>query len=555
MVVTFAHNIMATKQSSETQPASTYATIPQLRAMLAKADQKALSDEEWLILKGLIALVINIYETVCKRAGISQVRELLFGAIRGKEPKAAAKSKEKESESETTTASVKMPKPRKKLPPGSGHGRHSADDYINAKLVQCSHEELKIGGACPDNLCTGELQDYYKDSPFIRLDAQAPIGATRYDQEILRCSDCLRCYTAKLPEGIPAEKYSSSADAAIVLYRYGFAIPFYRLAQLQTMYGIPLAASVMWARAEFAAQCLLPVFLHLYLKVAPLAETLYHDDTRVRILYPLPPITEDRTGLHTTGIVIEFEDHKIAIYQSGRKHAGENAAELLKRRPLHLQPIKKMSDAANINTSPKIPAIIFLCLSHSRGKFKKIEKIFPHECKAAIDIIGQVYDYEEQAQQMAKEQRLAYHQEHSLPLLEKLRLQMQQQLDNKDVEPVSSLGGAYYYFLDHFTELTQFTRILGAPLDNNICERILRLAAMHRKNSLFYQNDYGAFIGDVCMSIINSCRLNKVDPYQYIITIIEQATAVRFNPAAYLPWNYPKPQGVIEVDKPLVSSG
>jgi hypothetical protein len=554
MVVTFAANIMVTKQNNETQPSPTYATIPQLRAMLAKVDQKTLSDSEWLIVKGLLTLVINIYETVCKRAGISQVRELLFGAIRGKQPKAADKES-KEEESKSSSAAVKVPKPRKKLPPGCGHGRHSADDYINAKLVQCIHEELKIGGVCPDNLCTGHLQDYYKDSPFIRLDAQAPIGATRYEQEILRCSDCLRCYTAKLPEGIPAEKYSASADAAIVLYRYGFSIPFYRLAKLQTMYGIPLAASVMWARAEFVAQCLLPVFLHLYLKVAPLGETLYHDDTRVRILYPLPSKIDDRTGLFTSGMVVEYEDHKIAIYRSGRNHCGENAAELLKRRPSQLDPIKKMSDAANTNTSAKIPAIIFLCLAHSRGKFKKIKKIFPDECKAAIDIIGQVYDYEEQTQQMTKAQRLAYHQEHSLPLLEKLRLQMQEQLDNKDVEPVSSLGGAYYYFLDHFKELTQFTRILGAPLDNNICERILRLAALHRKNSLFYQNDYGAFVGDLCMSLITSCQLNEVDPNKYLITIIEQATAARFNPAAYLPWNYPKPQPVIEVEKPLVSSG
>jgi hypothetical protein len=117
------------------------------------------------------------------------------------------------------------------------------------------------------------------------------------------------------------------------------------------------------------------------------------------------------------------------------------------------------------------------------------------------------------------------------------------------------LGGAYYYFIDNFYELTQFTRVLGAPLDNNICEGILRLAALHRKNSLFYQNDKGAFVGDLCMSMISSCRLNQIDPYQYLITLIEKATAVRLNPAAYLPWNYPKPQPVIEVEQPLVSSG
>jgi hypothetical protein len=275
----------------------------------------------------------------------------------------------------------------------------------------------------------------------------------------------------------------------------------------------------------------------------------------VRILYPLPSKSEKRNGLFTTGMVIEYGEHKIAFYASGRKHAGENAAELLNRRSLQLDPINKMSDASNMNDSPKVEANLLNCLSHARGKFKKIEKIFPDESKPIIKMIGQVYDYEEESKQMTKEQRQAFHQEHSLPLMEQLRLQMQQQLDDKTVEPVSSLGSAYYYFLDHYKELTQFTRIIGAPLDNNICERILRLAALHRKNSLFYHNDIGAFVGDICMSLITCCRLNNVDPNKYIITIIEQAKAVRLNPQAYLPWNYPQSQQVIEIEKRLVSSG
>jgi transposase len=382
------------------------------------------------------------------------------------------------------------------------------------------------------------LQDYYRDyAPFIRLDGQPPIGAILYEQEIFRCSGCTRCFTAKLPANVPPEKYSPSADATIVLYRYGYFVPFNRLANIQKSYGVPLPASVQWQRAEQVANCLLPVFLYLQL-IAARGETLYQDDTKCRILQPLPPISEKRTGLFTTGLVIEYGEWKIALYSSGRKHAGENAAELLAKRPKEMQPINKMSDGSNMNNSPKMTANLLNCLAHAREKFKKLEGVFTEACRHVIEKIGEIYDFEEQTLKMTKEQRLDYHKKNSLPIMEKLRLWMAEQFEKKAVEPNDALGCAFDYFLDRFEELTQFTKILGAPLDNNVCERILRLVVLHRNNSLFYRNDMGAFIGDICMSLISSCRLNHTDPYQYLITIIENARAVRAKPENWLPWNY-----------------
>jgi transposase len=384
------------------------------------------------------------------------------------------------------------------------------------------------------------LQDYYRDyAPFIRLEGQPPVGATLYEQEIFRCSGCTRCFTAKLPTGVPPEKYSPAADATIVLYRYGFFVPFNRLANIQKSYGVPLPASVQWQRAEMVANCLLPVFLYLQL-IGARGETLYHDDTKCRILRPLAPISDKRTGLFTTGLVIEYGEWKIAIYASGRKHAGENAFELLAKRPKQMQLINKMSDGSNMNNSPKMSANILNCLTHARAKFKKIEGAFSDPCRYVIDKIGEVYDVEEQTRKMTKEQRLEYHHKNSLPIMEKLRQWMTEQFEKKAVEPNDALGCAFDYFLDRFAELTQFTSILGAPLDNNVCERILRLVVLHRNNSLFYRNDYGALVGDICMSLISSCRLNKIDPYHYLITIIEHDRAVRSKPEKFLPWNYTK---------------
>ena len=76
-----------------------------------------------------------------------------------------------------------------------------------------------------------------------------------------------------------------------------------------------------------------------------------------------------------------------------------------------------------------------------------------------------------------------------------LQTWLQKQLQEKRVEPNSSLGNAINFMLRHWAELTRFLHISGAPLDNNICERILKMAILHRKNSLTYKTERGAKVG------------------------------------------------------------
>jgi hypothetical protein len=84
---------------------------------------------------------------------------------------------------------------------------------------------------------------------------------------------------------------------------------------------------------------------------------------------------------------------------------------------------------------------------------------------------------------------------------------MRQQLDQKRVEPNSGLGQAFNYLLKQWGPLTLFLRQAGAPLDNNICERALKMAILHRKNSLGQKTQNGARLGDRFMSLIHTCRL------------------------------------------------
>ena len=122
--------------------------------------------------------------------------------------------------------------------------------------------------------------------------------------------------------------------------------------------------------------------------------------------------------------------------------------------------------------------------------------------------------------------------------MQDLHAWLHQQLDDRLTEPNSALGGAIRYMLRHWEKLTLFLRQAGAPLDNNICERALKKAILHRKNALFYKTPNGARVGDVFMSLIYTCQLNDVNPFDYLTALQRHADQVAAHPERWLPWNY-----------------
>ena len=114
---------------------------------------------------------------------------------------------------------------------------------------------------------------------------------------------------------------------------------------------------------------------------------------------------------------------------------------------------------------------------------------------------------------------------------------MAQQFATHAVEPNSGLGQAITYMQNHWDKLTLFLRVPGAPLSNNLCERALKKAILHRKNSLFYKTLNGAQVGDLFMSLIHTAELHQVEPFDYLVALLRQAAAVALDPSAWMPWN------------------
>ena len=180
------------------------------------------------------------------------------------------------------------------------------------------------------------------------------------------------------------------------------------------------------------------------------------------------------------------------------------------------------------------------CILHARRNFIDLKESFPEECRHVIESLRDIYRFDAQAKEakLSPQERLHFHQEHSQPVMNQLRGWMQAQLDQKKVEPNSGLGDAINYMLKRWETLTRFLSVPGAPLDNNITERGLKTAILHRKNSLSYRTLAGARVGDIHMSLIHTCQLNGINPFDYLMTLEQHAKAVTKAPSDWLPWNY-----------------
>ena len=345
----------------------------------------------------------------------------------------------------------------------------------------------------------------------------------------------------------------------VAILRYGTGVPHHRLERLQQSLGVPLPASTQWELMEPLREQAQPIFDALVVQAAN-APLLHHDDTTMRILDLRRPgsatadelalLAPHRKGTFTTNVLAEVESHLVALYFTGWQHAGENLAAVLRQRAADLAPPIQMCDALSRNVCPASKTILAFCLSHGRREFVSVAPSFPEECRHVLAALGEVYGFDAEAKKLGlpPEPRLVHHQTHSQPVMVRLQAWLQEKLDGKHVEPNSGLGEACGYMLKHWEPLTLFLRQAGAPLDNNRCEQALKMAILHRKNSLSYKTVNGARTGDLFMSLIHTCRLNRINPFAYLLAIATHAKEVKARPSAWLPWNYPQPETLTELD-------
>jgi transposase len=534
------------------------ATQEQLDGLLALARAASFPQPEFELLEGVLGTFVYVMQALQHaKTSLKRFRHMLFGQRTENQTNVKkaigcdAGMAPDQADGPMVPAPVDPVVPPKPASDdagkGKGHGRNGAAAYRGASVTQCIHPHVRAGDRCPD--CRdGRL---YLSAPrtIVKVVGQLPLGATVYQLERWRCRLCDAMFTSPLPEGVDARKYDDSCASMIALLRYGSGMPFHRLEGLQACLHVPLPDATQWDIVDKAAAGPRHVFGEL-IRQAAQGEVLHNDDTPGRILALMGerrakaeaagsemPKTK---AINTSGIVALLGTQKVMLFFTGPAHAGQNLAQVLAHRAKELAVPIQMCDALSANVKGDFETILSHCITHGRRKFVEVAEHFPAPCLRVIGDLAKVYRHDAHCkdQKMSDAQRLDYHQDNSGPLMLRLKIWMYRQLAERHVEPNSGLGEALRYMIKHWKELTLFLRAAGAPLDNNVCERGLKKAITHRKNSLFYRSQHGAEVGDIYMSLIYTCQSCGANPFEYLQALQKHIENVAENPQQWLPWNY-----------------
>lgn len=533
------------------------ATQAELDELLARA-KPTFTSEQYLLLERVLATFVYVMGSLqSAKASIKRLQHMLFGQrTEHKHHVLGALTVAGQPQTLEVDATDRAPDPD--VPAVStprrarllGHGRNAAQAYTSAPIVACNHLEMASGDRCPK---CGQGRVYAcPPRSIVKVVGQAPLGATVYQVERLRCRLCDTVFTAPLPAAAAAlPKYDATCASMIALLRYGSGVPHYRLEGLQASLYMPLPDATQWDIVSRAAAAPRAAFEEL-IRQAAQAPLLHHDDTPMKVLSLMAAraraeadgVKPAAKAINTSGIVAVLNEddppRKVVLFFTGHAHAGTNLERVLAHRAQALQPALQMCDALASNIVGEFKTLLGNCLTHGRRQVVDIAEQFPEAARCVIEALALVYQHDATCRQdkLCAQQRLVFHQEHSSPVMEKLHGWMDAQFDQRLVEPHSALGKALRYLIRHWDALTLFLRQAGAPLDNNLCERALKRAILHRKGSMFYKTPNGAQVGDIYMSLIHTCTLCGVNPFDYLNALQRHAPAVMDHAAQWLPWNY-----------------
>ena len=433
-----------------------------------------------------------------------------------------------------------------------------------------NHSLSKEEKTCP---CCGSNmhKQRFKTSTYVL--ALPMLSTETHISESARCLTCDTEATATRNDNLDKEcigRYHFSAVSSLAALRYQYGMASYRMENMSDAIGIKVADSTQWYLFENAASIVQPFICYLEKEIAN-APTQHTDDTH-NIVHSLVKSIEAeqeeallqgknpknvRSGIHTTNITGVFPQGEIVLYKTGVHHAGEILAQILSYRTVDEQ-IIIMADASSAITSKidfKKNSNVKManCNSHAARKFidsaeseaevAKENRIKDHQTSEYLDYFlsryKTIFENDQKAKKMSPHERLLFHKKNSLHLMQQMKERVEKAILNKEFEPNSKIGKDYKYFSNHFIELCAFCYFEGAPICNNLSERMLKSIIRHRKNSLFFKTLLGATVADILTSILFTAKVNHLNSIEYLKNLLIYQALWKEKPHEWLPWNYP----------------
>ncbi len=186
------------------------------------------------------------------------------------------------------------------------------------------------------------------------------------------------------------------------------------------------------------------------------------------------------------------------------------------------------------------PMRLAFCLAHARCKFVDVVKLTgSSEAPSILARIAEIYRIEAKIRGENDDTQLRVRRREAAPIMSELTAQLTELSD--EVSAKSALGKAVTYTLNHWNGLAAFLEDGRIEVDSNVVERSMKSVALTRKNSLFVGNERGGKTFAVLASLVNTCKLNGVDPEAWLADVLERIIAGKVKASemeSLLPWNW-----------------
>jgi len=393
---------------------------------------------------------------------------------------------------------------------------------------------------CPG--CGGSMSELGKPDVSELIETKTvTFTVKRHIRPKMRCGQCSTIVQAPAaPRPLERSFAGASFLALILVWKYAFHVPLYRQCQIFTHSGLVLSRTTLMQWVAGSTQLLGPLVEALARYV--LAGKINADDTPVKVLAPGRGKT--KTGYLWTyvrdGRPWKSRDPPAVWYRYSPNHDGEHPQRHLRSYRGKLQVdayagFEPLFRAA----APDRPAEVVevACWAHfRRGLFDLHKANGSPTAKEALDRIAKLYRLETAVRGQPAELRVAARQQYAVPMLGDLH---QWLVDTRTkVENKSELARALDYGLNRWKQLTEFTQDGTLEVDNNIAERAVRGVGVGKKNFLFFGSDSGGERAAIAYALIETCKLNHIDPQRYLEYVLQRIAEHPINRIEeLLPWN------------------
>ena len=302
--------------------------------------------------------------------------------------------------------------------------------------------------------------------------------------------------------------------AFILVSKFVDHLPLYRQAQMMLRQGVRIPTSTLSDWVNACCQLLLPLYEALKEEVF-YVQYLQVDETPIKVL------DKNKKGSTHKGwhwlYLCGNQDLVLFDYQKGRNRDGPK--KLLKDFEGYLQ-TDGLSVYEAFEKNPKITMLA--CMAHARRKFDQAKDNDPERAAYFLSQVQQLYHLEAKL----KEEKANWDRIHEMrqllavPILEELGRWLKREYPK--VLPTSAIGKAIAYSLKRWELLSRYTTHGGLHIDNNPIENQVRPLALGRKNYLFAGSHQGAKNAAMLYSFFGSCKLNGLDPFQWLYAVLTE---------------------------------